>query len=553
MTSYLSVRPVVRPVELSRLRETSFRVLEAALAIFFVSALISYLEMHRISLGIAALIATPCAVLFFRLSNAVVQHVFRFAIPPKKPARNSLCTVENAPLLVLPVILSTPGTAAAIRQWLVDALPFANRLPIAILVDLPDAPFEVAPGDAEAIEQLRASLAPELENGTAVIAVRCRRYDPVDHVWRGWERKRGKLIEFCRLLIKAGPTSFEPFEPDWGDAPTIVTIDLDTRLRSGTIAALHAASSFDTAIVSPAIRAFASARPTFFERLQTPQVSDPTVSPQPSFSQGWFGHDLFFGKGLLRVSPFLERVAGRIPERTALSHDHLEALLAGAVSTSEAVLDEPVPTSRRSWAARQYRWIRGDLQLVRWIFGRELPVLARLRLIDNVLIHATPLALVAAIVVALLCLPAHIAAVVIVLAFSIVTPGLLLLPLEVGHMLAQPHKKTCRPLTRLAAIADGPVRGWTMTFIFCGLDALLLVRATGVTMWRMAVTGRNMLQWNDRAELERSRIPGTIALLLSLASAALLAARGDAGSDALAAFVLVWTFAPIAMEALSDD
>src|SRR5262249_7616361 len=38
---------------------------------------------------------------------------------------------------------------------------------------------------------------------------RARRFNPGEAVWMGWERKRGKLEEFMRLLRGATDTSFE--------------------------------------------------------------------------------------------------------------------------------------------------------------------------------------------------------------------------------------------------------------------------------------------------------------------------------------------------------
>ncbi len=62
---------------------------------------------------------------------------------------------------------------------------------------------------------------------------RVRRWNPSEGVWMGWERKRGKIEEWNRLLRGATDTSFSV---EAGDASVFaavrycITLDSDTRL-----------------------------------------------------------------------------------------------------------------------------------------------------------------------------------------------------------------------------------------------------------------------------------------------------------------------------------
>jgi cyclic beta-1,2-glucan synthetase len=63
--------------------------------------------------------------------------------------------------------------------------------------------------------------------------VRGRTWSDHDRIWMGWERKRGALTEFCRLLRGATDTSFRLVEADPTDLASIafvVTLDTDTVL-----------------------------------------------------------------------------------------------------------------------------------------------------------------------------------------------------------------------------------------------------------------------------------------------------------------------------------
>src|SRR6185503_21139285 len=62
---------------------------------------------------------------------------------------------------------------------------------------------------------------------------RDRQWNRGEHAWIGWERKRGKIEEFNRLLRAAADTSFSTQVGDLDVLPSIrycLTLDSDTRL-----------------------------------------------------------------------------------------------------------------------------------------------------------------------------------------------------------------------------------------------------------------------------------------------------------------------------------
>ena len=52
-----------------------------------------------------------------------------------------------------------------------------------------------------------------------------------------------------------------------------------------------------------------------------------------------------------------------------LSHDLLEGIFARAGLASDIEVVEEFPSRYAVSAARQHRWVRGDWQLLPWIFG----------------------------------------------------------------------------------------------------------------------------------------------------------------------------------------
>ena len=66
---------------------------------------------------------------------------------------------------------------------------------------------------------------------------RKRLWNPVQNCWMGWERKRGKLAEFNRLLLGEGETTYSVMSCSPDEIPKarfVITLDSDTQLPRET-------------------------------------------------------------------------------------------------------------------------------------------------------------------------------------------------------------------------------------------------------------------------------------------------------------------------------
>src|SRR5207249_11391994 len=95
---------------------------------------------------------------------------------------------------------------------------------------------------------------------------------------------------------------------------------------------------------------------------------DPYTAAVSDTYQDLFAEGIFTGKGLYDVDAFIAALEGRIPENALLSHDLFEGLHARAALVTDVEVVDDYPASVLAHARRQHRWVRGDWQILWWLF-----------------------------------------------------------------------------------------------------------------------------------------------------------------------------------------
>jgi cyclic beta-1,2-glucan synthetase len=293
----------------------------------------------------------------------------------------------------------------------------AGHVYFALLTDWTDSNQEKNSGEdeqleitAERLRQLNEKYAHVRGNADLFhIFHRRRLFNPQEGKWMGWERKRGKLHEFNRLLLGHRDTSYISF----GGKPIVypsgvryvVTLDADTKMPIGAVLQLVGTIAhplnrayFDPdkgrvtegyGILQPRITATlpSTQNSTIYQRLTSgPGGVDPYASAVSDVYQDLFGEGSFTGKGIYDVAAFEAAMKDRVPENTLLSHDLLEGNFARCGFVSDVEFFEEFPSHGGVATLRNHRWARGDWQLLPWIFGkqrRSIPLIGRWKMIDN--------------------------------------------------------------------------------------------------------------------------------------------------------------------------
>lgn len=491
------------------------------------------------AIAVMLLALIPVSDLAVNVVNRIASSVWPARVLPKIDFRMPVAPAHRT-MVVIPALLTSQDST----RHVIDNLEIAylanndTNIGFALLGDLRGGDDRYAPGDKTIIETARdgiATLNAQYGRDGAHpfhLFIRGRRYNEVEKTWMGWERKRGALSEFSRLLRGATDTSFEVREGDSAFLPCVtfvITLDADTVLpRDG-------ARKLVSTIAHPLNRAHYDARARRVERgygLVQPRVGmslegserspfawlysgvtgiDPYAGAVSDTYQDVFGEGSFTGKGIFEVDVFNAVLDDRFCENTLLSHDLIEgSYLRTALASDIEVLDDQ-PASYSSHTARLHRWVRGDWQTLPWLLprvptpaGREpnpLSALHRWKIIDNLRRSLFPPAMVLFVFGSWALLPGPdwcvLLAVLAILLFPVyfsVADSLLFRPQGAGvrgdtHSIVRDFwRDTLRALLSLAVL---PHQAWVMT------DAIVR------SLWRMTVTHRNLLEWVTAAEVER--------------------------------------------------
>ena len=310
---------------------------------------------------------------------------------------------ELRTLLAMPVMLSS---RAAVEEHLhrleIHYLASPDdQLHFALLSDWSDANTEHTATDDALVDiavlgiaRLNRRYGPAAGGERFLLLHRRRMWCESEQRWMGWERKRGKLQELNRLLRGATDTTYitsagrSPWVPD--GVRYVLTLDADTRLPRETPRRLIGKMAhplnrphFDAhlgrvvegyAILQPRV-AFSlpmSSEATLFQRAFSGAAGvDPYAAAVSDVYQDLLGEGSFAGKGIYDIDAFEAALGGRVPESTLLSHDLFEGIYARAGLASDVEVVEDFPSRYDVASLRQHRWVRGDWQLLPWIFGRR--------------------------------------------------------------------------------------------------------------------------------------------------------------------------------------
>ncbi len=441
--------------------------------------------------------------------------------------------------VVMPVIISSKEQGLEYLNRL-QRLYLANRqqnLYYALLADHEDSK-EMTTAKDKIIEEALLNRMEELNREYPSkyqrfsLFLRHRKWNASENCYMGWERKRGKLEEFNGLLcgVRKENTSFYitacskellktfqyviTLDADsnliWDNAAKLVGL-IDHPLNQPVLDMKQRRVKEGYVIIQPSVRNhIVDKKGSLFSMIFGGQSGlDHYSAVISDIYQDIFNQGIYIGKGIYHVQAFYTLLKDTIPENSVLSHDLLESCYARTAFSSAVKIMDTFPGSVLSYTKREHRWIRGDWQLLPWLFriranSRKICALSKWKITDNLRRSMVPLSKTLVILLNLAWLPQL---------------YYLWLPLIFFHdvfnlivlLLSLLKQKLMRP--KLAFVYKGFFLELGMMFEQAFLEVVLTPYRAYVatdaavrTLYRLYISKKNLLRWNTSESVDASII-----------------------------------------------
>ena len=484
----------------------------------------------------ALLLLIPATQAAVELVNYLVTAVLTPHPLPKLDFSRSV-DAHAATMVAIPTLLINEKQ---IRQ-LVDDIEIrylVNRDPnifYALLTDLPDT-AEPA-GDEDRRIDLALHLIDELNKRYAAEAFggfylfhRHRIYNPREGAWMGWERKRGKLLDLNQLLRNA----YDPFPVKTGDLTKlpkiryVLTLDSDTQLPRGSAQRMIGAMAhpLNRPVIDPELNIVTegygilqprvgisvhSASRSRLASIYSGQTGFDIYSRAVSdVYQDLYGEAIFTGKGIYDVDALRQVLEHRFPRNALLSHDLIEGAYARAGLASDIEVIDDYPSHYSAYNRRKHRWLRGDWQIVRWVFNRvpdesrhlvENPIslISRWKIVDNLRRSLVEPATFLLLIAGWFWLPGG------PRFWTLVTLALLFLPIYFRLIFAVIRTVSAKNWMSLRdAVSDFLTShaSIVLNIAFLAHQAIVAIDAIVRTIVRSSITHTRLLEWETATEAE---------------------------------------------------
>jgi cyclic beta-1,2-glucan synthetase len=474
----------------------------------------------------------PAVTISIALTNWAVTQVIKPKLLPKIDFEDGI-PADCRTMVVVPALLSSPDEVKdLLNQLQLHYLQNSSaNVHFALLTDFSDAPEQHLPEDEEllalacsGIDSLNQRYVADTNSAGAAFSLlhRERRWNSKMGTWMGWERKRGKLHEFNQLLLGKQNTSFQLIHGDLSGLRStryVITLDADTVMPRGAARRLIGClahplnqAGFDPktgkvrsgyTVLQPRTEIKpSSANRTFFTRIYSGDIGiDLYTHAVSDLYQDLFGEGIYVGKGIYDVEAFERSLEHSVPENALLSHDLFEGILGRVGLVTDITLYEEYPPGYFSFTQRMERWVRGDWQLLPWLFPIPMSKQARSKfnlidywkIIDNLRRSLVVPAVMLLILAGWLILPGSAS---VWTSLALLTLGVPLIIPILSEMAAAVRDRT---VSSLAHAIQLQFTRWLLAITLLPYEAVLITDAILTTIYRLLFIQRNLLKWTTAA------------------------------------------------------
>lgn len=342
------------------------------------------------------LLLAPMSEVTMQIINKIMMHIYPAKVLPKMNFENGI-PKDCATIIVIPTILKDVKKTRKMFDTL-EKYYLSNQSSNLYFALLGDA-MEYHKQDYEYDEDIKEEglrLSEKLNNKYKkkifYFMYRKRAYNPHEGKYLGYERKRGALSHFNKLLLgnlsasdKEKYVYAENVSSLQGKIKYVITLDQDTELILNSAQKLVGlmAHPLNKPVLNhnktKVIRGYGVVQPRVSLDIEATNESvysqliagiggfDVYSSLVPNFYQDVFNEGSFVGKGIYDLSVFDTVFSNTLPENLILSHDLLEGNYVRCGYASDIELIDGFPAEFLIDTSRQHRWARGDVQIIGWL------------------------------------------------------------------------------------------------------------------------------------------------------------------------------------------
>lgn len=476
--------------------------------------------------GIATLI--PLSEVVISILNWSITHLVTPSILPKIEFRDSIPEKYSC-AIIIPTIVSSGLRGKELVENM-EKYYLGNKDPNAyfiLLGDLKDSKSQSDESDKlildTCIKEVETLNERYCKDGDKKFYFLCRHrmFNEKENLWLGWERKRGKIEEFNKLIRGSKNTTYSIFNDNIDKllkVKYVITLDADTVLPRDTLKILVGAMAHPLnkpyinpeenrvlrgyGLMQPRISvATLSANKTYFSKIFSGETGiDIYTTAVSDVYQDLFGEGIFTGKGIYDVDVFNAMLSDKIPQNAVLSHDLLEGSYVRTALLTDVELIDGYPAYYNSSFKRLHRWVRGDWQLLPWLRKKSaINRLSKWKIFDNL-----RRSLIAPSMIILL-----------VMSLSGILPDgtdkwyMAAFIALAAPILFDASEHVVTPMKGISL--SGKIENCKMAFkqvffiyVFLPFQSFLMIDAIVRTLYRLYISKRDLLQWQTAEEVEKT-------------------------------------------------
>ena len=365
----------------------------------------------------------PISQLFSQIINEILIRFSKTQVLPKLDYSKGI-PKESKTMVVIPTIVANKDKIKEMFDTLelFYLINKSDNLYFTLLGDVKAANEEAMPWDEEVSEygkEYAEKLNAKYKKDLFYFIYRKRLWNPKENQFLGYERKRGALLQFNKILLGEEIDEKKYFNVNTLHGNKlgikyVITLDTDTKL------VLNSALNLVGAMAHPlnrpvlgknekkVVSGYGIMQPRVSVDIEATNRSlysqvfagiggfDTYSAVTPNVYQDCFGEGSFVGKGIYDLEVFNKVLDTTFPDNLILSHDLLEGnyLRCGYVSDIELIDD--FPSKFLVDITRQHRWARGDAQIIGWLKGKvknkngrkvnnPINLLGKYKILDNII------------------------------------------------------------------------------------------------------------------------------------------------------------------------